>query len=111
MQLVVLVLGEESPKKDAFVRGHVVVDQLARIGGRRREKLIAWLSFFLFSNFGFVMKYKYKPDHHRPGKVEPLAGWEERRNQRPPTQLEPALGGVCKAGRRSGGDKGGLGNR
>ena len=32
--------------------------------------------------------------YHRPGKVEPLAGWEERRNQRPPTQLEPVLGGV-----------------
>ena len=30
----------------------------------------------------------------RPGKVEPLVGWEAGRNQRPPTQLEPVLGGV-----------------
>ena len=27
-------------------------------------------------------------------KEEPLVGWEEGRNQRPPTQLEPVLGGV-----------------
>ena len=30
----------------------------------------------------------------RPGKAEPLVGWEEGRNQRPQTQLEPVLGGV-----------------
>ena len=30
----------------------------------------------------------------RPGKEEPLVGWEEGRNQRPPTQLKPVLGGV-----------------
>ena len=30
----------------------------------------------------------------RPGKEEPLVGWEEGRNQQPPTQLEPVLGGV-----------------
>ena len=30
----------------------------------------------------------------RPGKEEPLVGWEAGRNQRPPSMLEPVLGGV-----------------
>ena len=30
--------------------------------------------------------------NHQPGKAEPLVGWEEGRNPRPQTHLEPVLG-------------------
>ena len=68
---------------------------------------LAKISFFLdalkylttlsitFSNGGPTrLPAKGGGQQERPGKAEPLVGWEEGRNQRPQTQLEPVLGGV-----------------